>query len=147
VTGSIAHADGLCLVAVSGSPEVAGLGVDIEPAQALEPELWPEICDPLELGWITQRPARERGHWARVVFCAKEAFYKCQYAVTRARLTFSDVTTTIHPAGTFEARLTVAAGRLPRGFGLMGRYVEIDGWFVTAITCTRSDLDGAHAGG
>jgi 4'-phosphopantetheinyl transferase EntD len=61
-----------------------------------------------ERAWLASRPPQRQNDLALTVFCAKEAFYKCQYPVTGAFLEFSDVEVDIEvdveaSAGTFEA--------------------------------------------
>lgn len=44
-----------------------------------------------ELAWLAEQDEDVQTHLATKIFCAKEAFYKCQYALTRAWLDFLDV--------------------------------------------------------
>lgn len=91
VVGSISHTRHLCLVAVASAQQWASIGVDIEPHDGIELELTRMICTTDERRWLDTQPVDERGVWARRFFCAKEAFYKAQFPLTRRKLGFKDV--------------------------------------------------------
>ncbi|GEP60130.1 hypothetical protein RSO01_72960 [Reyranella soli] len=91
VRGSISHTQGCCAVALTRSPDVTGLGIDIEEDTPLQRELVPAICTPEEQQWIGRFGEDARGWLGKLLFSAKEAFYKCQYPVTRTVIDFHDV--------------------------------------------------------
>jgi 4'-phosphopantetheinyl transferase EntD len=91
VVGSISHTEKLCGVAVTTSPRIVSLGLDLEIDAPLEPELQRLICTSAERQWLDQHRSTERGQAAKILFSAKEAFYKCQYTVTEQFLEFTDV--------------------------------------------------------
>ena len=75
-----------------------------------------------ERAWLATQPAGRQNDLALTVFCAKEAFYKCQYPVTGAFLEFSEVEVDLSAdAGTFEARVLVPTR--PETSRLSGRVV------------------------
>src|SRR5258706_16095138 len=49
-------------------------------------ELWRSICTPSETAWLGSLPDSERLAAATLIFSAKEAFYKCQFALTQERI-------------------------------------------------------------
>ncbi|MGQ0456800.1 MAG: 4'-phosphopantetheinyl transferase family protein [Hyphomicrobium sp.] len=99
LAGSIAHSDDHCVAAVAlRSQGFRSIGVDIEPALALPDDLWEAICLPSELDWLATLDAREGGRWARAIFSAKEAAFKCLYGVTGQNLEFHDLRVAIDPA-------------------------------------------------
>jgi 4'-phosphopantetheinyl transferase EntD len=91
ITGSISHTHGCCAVAVTNSPHVAGVGLDLELDVPLYPELERMICRPSERLWLDDCDREKRGWLGKLFFSAKEAFYKCQYQTTRTLLDFRDV--------------------------------------------------------
>ena len=92
VVGSISHCDDLCVVAVAPLGTLAGLGVDVEPDAPLEAPLWRKICTPGELaGVVAASPPESRGRTVRLLFSAKEAFYKSVFPVLREVLGFHAV--------------------------------------------------------
>lgn len=89
--GSIAHTDTTCLVVVARSPWIESVGVDIEPNEALEEDLFADVATPRERAWLASVPASRRGHCARRLFAAKEAVYKCLHPIDQEFLGFHDV--------------------------------------------------------
>jgi 4'-phosphopantetheinyl transferase EntD len=103
MAGSITHTQGYGAAVVAERRTVAALGLDSEVIGDVTANLWPSICMPSETAWIESLPATERAAAVTLVFSAKEAFYKCQYALVRERLNFHDV------------RVEVAAWGAPSG--------------------------------
>ena len=83
LTGSISHTSDYCCAAVARSEVVSGIGLDVEGATPLAQNLMDRICTPSELDWLNKQPDDQRGLLAKLVFCIKEAAYKCQYPLTR----------------------------------------------------------------
>jgi 4'-phosphopantetheinyl transferase EntD len=136
VTGSVSHSGSLCVVAVATRERLRGVGVDVEPAEPLERELWPEICTDDERRWIEARPEAERGSWARWFFSAKEAVYKVQSPLTGVFLEFHDVTLLAHDpdsrTGRFSATLPRSAREKLACATVSGRYATHAGFLFTA---------------
>jgi 4'-phosphopantetheinyl transferase EntD len=107
VVGSISHCKGFCGVAVARQGEVVGLGLDVERAEPIEPELLVRICTPRERERLATRAgAPDPG---KLTFCAKESFYKCYFPLTRTFLGFQDVEVEFEPElRRFRARLVRA---------------------------------------
>ncbi len=97
IVGSISHTRSCCAVAVARSERYLGVGLDVEGADALKPDLRRMICTPDELARIASLPALV--DWAKVTFSAKEAFYKCYYPRVGVFLGFHDVELEIDPEG------------------------------------------------
>ncbi len=91
IVGSITHTAGYAAAVVAEARHVAGLGLDAECVAAVTPDIWPRICTAVELAHLRRLPEAAREQAAAVVFAAKEAFYKCQYPLTRQWLEFDDV--------------------------------------------------------
>lgn len=91
IVGTIAHAAGVCVVAVADASNLAGLGVDVEPDEALESEIWERICTGAELDRLPFDDKAERGRRVRHLFSAKESVFKCQYPLTGVGFEFHDV--------------------------------------------------------
>jgi 4'-phosphopantetheinyl transferase EntD len=86
LVGSIAHDDTIAVAALASSADFSGLGIDIEPAETLEPELLDLIAGPDERARIKDDPLR-----GRVLFAAKEAVYKATYPLDGIFLEHHDV--------------------------------------------------------
>lgn len=102
IVGSITHTTGYCAVVVARADRFRSLGLDVEQDKVLSPEIIRMICTERERLALGLRAARD----AIVYFAAKEAFYKCQYPLTRRFLDFQDVELTVDfEQGRFRTRV------------------------------------------
>ncbi len=132
VVGSITHTQGFCAVVVARNESHRGLGIDAEPAAPLRERLFGHICTDVERESLAEGPLDSAGLNARLIFCAKEAFYKCQYAVTQTYLGFHDVDVSLSES-TFSVKLRKDVPPLFEvGDRLEGRFVLFDDLVVTA---------------
>jgi 4'-phosphopantetheinyl transferase EntD len=146
VVGSITHAADLCAVVVSRSAAVAGLGVDVEPDEPLEPELWPRICTPREREHLLEGDTESSGRRARLVFSAKESVYKCVYRHARRVLGFQEVEIEVDFA---RHRFAVSfdddvRARLPAGAILAGTFALRGQRILTGATLRASGAQRAE---
>ena len=86
VTGSLAHDDRVAVAAVGLLRDVRAVGVDVEPAVPLPPEVLELIATPQELCKIVDDPLR-----GKLLFAAKEAVYKAVYPLDGIFLDHHDV--------------------------------------------------------
>jgi 4'-phosphopantetheinyl transferase EntD len=91
IVGSITHTAGFCAAVVGERHRFIGLGVDAEIVGHVTAQLWSSICTPTEINWLRSLAWSDQAAAAALVFVAKEAFYKCQYAVVHEWLDFHDV--------------------------------------------------------
>jgi len=146
LTGSITHCDGYCAAAVARTADVATLGLDAEPNEALPDGVYDMIALASEQARIAGL-ATAGSHagpsvcWDRLLFCAKEAVYKAWFPVAQRWLDFHEADITIGTAaldaehGTFSARLLVP-GPLVAGSPLTelrGRWLAARGLLLTSI--------------
>lgn len=144
--GSIAHDGLMCAVAVARSGRLASLGLDVEPDEPLEDDLWSTVCTASELAWISSCPRESRGRTARVVFSAKECAYKCTYPLTRTVLEFQDVEITLGAsAGSFRAQVLCPARVSVAPFTLEGFFVLCGGSIVTGAALLSTRLPAGSA--
>lgn len=85
-TGSIAHSDDHAAAAIARCEDMAGVGVDVEPAEPLPAELRDTIIVPGD-----EAGSYQEDIVGRILFCAKEASYKAVYPIDRRFLEFEDV--------------------------------------------------------
>jgi 4'-phosphopantetheinyl transferase EntD len=104
IVGSITHTDDYCVAVVAAAKAFASLGVDAENAGRLEPHLWHMTLHPEERQGLESMEASAAKETATLLFSAKEAFYKCQYPLTRSWVGFEDVIVRVGE-GTFEVRV------------------------------------------
>lgn len=86
VSGSLAHDDEVAVAAVGMHRGFHAVGIDIEPAVALPPDILALIATPQELRRIADDPLR-----GKLLFAAKEAVYKAVYPLDRVFLEFRDI--------------------------------------------------------
>lgn len=91
VVGSITHTHGYYAAVVTRRETLRAIGVDAEVVGRVGRHLWPKICTGRESAWLEAQPEGEQARLGALVFSAKEAFYKCQYELTRAWVGFHDV--------------------------------------------------------
>jgi 4'-phosphopantetheinyl transferase EntD len=95
VTGSITHTGAYCGVVVAPQSRLQSLGIDAEVRGAVHRRLWPHIGTAQELVWLEGLAEPQALTLASLLFSAKEAFFKCQYYLTRRWLNFSDVSVSV----------------------------------------------------
>jgi 4'-phosphopantetheinyl transferase EntD len=126
ISGSISHSAGIAVAALRrGAP----LGLDVEPDEGLDPDLWPVICGPEELDAL---PIPDRGHYVRQVFSAKEAAYKAQYPLTHTLIGFDAMTVRLSETG-FSARFCRPVGGFAAGQDIQGRLLRSQGLIFTGV--------------
>ena len=86
ITGSLAHDDSVAVAAVGRQRDIASVGIDVEPAVPLPPDMLELIATPQELRKIAADPLR-----GKLLFAAKEAVYKAVYSLDRVFLEFRDI--------------------------------------------------------
>ncbi|WP_267555493.1 4'-phosphopantetheinyl transferase [Rhizobium rhizogenes] len=91
IVGSLSHCQDLCVAAVTAAPHIHGFGIDVEIDVPLDQELETMICTAGERNFVSSRSTSERGRIGKMIFCAKEAVYKCQYPLTKTFLDFQDI--------------------------------------------------------
>ncbi|WP_240796430.1 4'-phosphopantetheinyl transferase superfamily protein [Streptomyces sp. RFCAC02] len=131
--GSMTHCAGYRGAAVARAADLAGIGIDAEPADPLpDPGILPLISLPEERAMLTELAARRPGvAWDRLLFSAKESVYKAWFPLTRRWLDFGEAGITIDPdTGTFTARLLPEDAPL-RTFP--GRWTAGGGLLLTAV--------------
>jgi 4'-phosphopantetheinyl transferase EntD len=123
ISGSIAHGGGVAIAAVSR--DLAALGVDIEPARPLPPEVRDLV--------ITTND--RLGDAPDVVaFSAKESVYKALQPTRGWLLEFADVTLDVRADGTMTANAKTANAN---GLACEGRWAIVEGFALTACIVTR----------
>jgi 4'-phosphopantetheinyl transferase EntD len=133
VTGSITHTDGFCAAVAATTARIRALGLDVEPAASVKPELWHRICGPDELATVQSQDARTAIETATLIFSAKEAFYKCQHTLTGQWLGFSDISITIETDGFIvrPSRPLQITDQFPGPW--RGKYLSAAGRVITGV--------------
>jgi 4'-phosphopantetheinyl transferase EntD len=86
IRGSLAHDSDYAVAAICRARDFKALGIDIEPAELLPPELVDSVATPREREHLDAD-----GFGGRMLFVAKEAVYKAVYPLDRMLLDHHDV--------------------------------------------------------
>ncbi|HET9933653.1 MAG TPA: 4'-phosphopantetheinyl transferase superfamily protein [Polyangiaceae bacterium] len=129
--GSVTHTDGLCAVAVASRRLYAGIGIDVEPAEPLSERIANRVCSAEELAIARAQNELDALTLARVLFSAKEAFYKAQFCVTQKFLGFSDVAVELGGNGVFFVRVVADVAELANT-QFVGRWASRGGFVLTS---------------
>ncbi len=139
IVGSLSHTDELCAAAVTGNAGVRAVGIDVERDAVLDMELEEMVCTAAERDWIRRQDPDWHGRLGTLFFSAKEAFYKCQHALTKATLDFADVELEVSwREGEFRvARLAAAFAPVFRSAAFSGRFGYAAGHITTVAVLER----------
>jgi 4'-phosphopantetheinyl transferase EntD len=96
--GSIAHDSTVAMAALARRTDHLSIGIDIEPAEAIEPDLVEIIATERERSVLADAPRQ-----GRLLFAIKEAVYKAVYPLDRTFLEHHDVEVNL-PARTASVR-------------------------------------------
>jgi 4'-phosphopantetheinyl transferase EntD len=122
IVGSISHSDSACLAIAAPRTQFRGLGLDLEPDVPLDRDLWETVLVAGEREWLEALPEADQGASAKLIFAAKEAVYKAQYAISEHLFGFEGVEIRISEQS-FTARLLAEISRLPAGTQFRGRRI------------------------
>lgn len=132
MVGSITHTDGFCGAVVAARTKLCGIGIDAEVRGRVSEELWKEVLTKAELRWLRELPVPHRAEMATVIFCVKEAFYKCQYQVTGRWLGFESAEVAVRDREVV-LRLLQSVGDLLEGQEFAGRFAVLPSIVVGGI--------------
>jgi 4'-phosphopantetheinyl transferase EntD len=138
LVGSITHTSGFCAAVAAPKKSLRSVGIDTEISDSVRTELWRGICTPAESHWLRSLPESAQRAAATVIFCAKEAFYKCQFALTQQRLGFHDVSVELPAWGEKRGAFKVVANRsieleASAAFPLQGQYLFHEQFITSGI--------------
>lgn len=121
ISASITHTADYCAAAAIRIGDYLSLGIDAEPNRPLEGGLAEMICRPGEAIWIG-RPAELDGiHGDKLIFSAKEAFYKAYFQACGRYLDFLDAEIRVLAS---RNRFQIAVLRQADPDWLVGRWIE-----------------------
>lgn len=140
IIGSISHCDHWCVAAVARqSDSCRSIGIDVEPATPLDKGLLDIICSKKEMDWLEMQPVQERLLLAKVIFSAKESFYKSQYPLSRQLVDFHAVSIMLDLShSSFAACVETDLAPLAAGQNLEGHFCLTSGFIATAMTLAQN---------
>lgn len=140
--GSISHSGALCVAAAARTQDgLLSLGIDIEGSMEFEQSLVSKIINPSELDDIVRTTELSLLDAARLAFCIKEAFFKCQYPLTARVLDFRDIEVSITPGNGFNAALLrERIMDFPEIPAIKGKFVLTRPLIAAGATCEREAM-------
>jgi 4'-phosphopantetheinyl transferase EntD len=134
--GSISHTVGFCAAAVAQNLEFSALGLDAELIGRLDRNVLQLIYTTSERELLRELPEPERSTFATIIFSAKEAFYKCQFAVTGQWLDFHDVSVSVCEtnAGFGTLNYRCAPEKRHKMMPLGGKYAIVGSTVITGTS-------------
>lgn len=136
VSGTITHTADYCAAAVLRRGETLSIGIDAEETKPLGADVARMILTPEEQNMIQILTGRNSCElYDKIIFSAKEAFYKSYFQITQRYLDFLEATVILFPSEhIFEIR-TLATDVAPyfRANAFRGRYVCDGARIYTAI--------------
>ncbi len=142
LVGSITHTDAWTAAAVARRDQgFASVGIDLEPADGLPADLWSSVCTADEQARVVRACHLSPEHAAHVLFCMKEAAFKCQYPISATMLEFADFAIEVDaPGKAFTAVYQRAAGPFSMYDRIHGRFAIGDGHFASVATITMERM-------
>jgi len=132
VVGSITHCRGYAASAVAHAGDLAALGIDAEPNEALPPGVLARVA----FGAERELPStNEATHLDRLLFSAKEAVYKAWFPLTERSLFFDQVHISFESSEEFVAAFLVEAPMIQdrQLTEVRGRWSLCAGVLLTAV--------------
>ena len=136
IVGTISHSAGRTLAAVARATDLAGVGIDLEPDRPIEEDLWRSILTGGERAALAG--VEDPGRRVRLVFTAKEAFYKCVGPTIRRFIGFSAAEVDVDEGG---GRFVVRTAEPDLARTYPGRFVR-DGGHVISVVVTTGESAG-----
>jgi 4'-phosphopantetheinyl transferase EntD len=137
VVGSISHSRECAAAVVTHRNDFSGLGVDLEVSEPLDEPLLSMICRPEEIELLDNQA--EKLYFAKIIFSAKEAVYKCIWPTILRFVDFHEIEIQLDTgARSFRAR--AHSEQLPADLigNIRGRYADSSSLIVSAAYCQRS---------
>lgn len=139
VIGSITHCDDYCAAAVCRRGRIIGIGIDIEDVRPLEDADAEFVCTSRERELLSGLASPCPQILSKVVFSAKESFYKSYYPETKTFLEFADVEIELCPdERRLVARLVNLDAPAPLGMRqFSGSFAVTNDHVFTVLAITR----------
>jgi len=139
IVGSITHCATFAAAAVCRSEDCSGLGIDVDMRRPLPSDVAALVLTSDEAYWTASTETSADA--GLLVFCAKEAFYKAIYPLTRQIIEFNAVNITPARSGKgFSAELLIDVGPFRRGDVLPGTWKTSQSHTAAAVIIDRAML-------
>ena len=134
VLGAISHSHTWAGAAVTRSPDLCGIGLDIETIERVNLNIGRMVLTQQETDVHTALPDAKKKQHLALVFSAKEAVYKCLSPVSPVRIGFKDAIVRQTNGQKFEVLMSGSiANALPACACMTGSYFLHEGCVFTGI--------------
>ena len=134
ILGAIAHSHTWAGAAVTRSPDLAGIGLDIETIERVNLDIGRMVLTKQETDFYAALPDAEKTQYLSLIFSAKEAVYKCLSPVSAIRIGFKDAIVQQTDGQKFEVFMSgPIADALPACACMTGRFFLHEGSIFTGI--------------
>jgi 4'-phosphopantetheinyl transferase EntD len=134
--GSVTHARherrSYCASVVCRTNTALSLGLDAEYIDAIDRDVWSSFMSDAELANLQQQSPEKRALAACALWSAKEAFFKCQFPLTRRVPDYKEITLQLT-----DREFTVVSGSTLRDSSVAGRYGVIAEGLVAAVVSVQ----------
>jgi phosphopantetheine--protein transferase-like protein len=132
--GAISHSHTWAGAAVTRSPDLCGIGLDIETIKRVNLDIARMVLTQQETNFYAALPDAEKKQYLALVFSAKEAVYKCLSPVSAIRIGFKDALVQQTDGHKFEVFMSGRiADALPACACMTGRFFLHEGSVFTGI--------------
>jgi 4'-phosphopantetheinyl transferase EntD len=134
--GSISHSGDVCVAAAASTEFVRSVGLDVELNDIADERMLRYVCAPDEL-LRAQAAVADRDLAPRLLFSAKEAFFKAYYPLYGRFIDFLDIRVSLAPAGTFSVEPVSSTLFDEARHAFAGRWTSGGGAVLTGVACRR----------
>jgi 4'-phosphopantetheinyl transferase EntD len=139
VVGSLTHCDDFCAAAVAERGAVLALGLDAESDAPLRDRVAKRICTPSERAHVAGLSGPDPALWEKLLFSAKESFYKAYFTLAQTFLGFQDVEIRLDPRAE-RFGVQVLREDKPGPHRATGRFALASPHVITAVTLLRDEV-------
>lgn len=142
LVGSITHTDTWAAAAVARREDgFTAIGIDLEPSNELSADLWTSVCSSDEQAAVARIDGMTPGLAAHLVFCMKEAAFKCQFPISGAMLEFTDLAIDVGAdGGTFSATFRKSVAPFKVDDRLMGKFAVTHDHIASAVVISSERM-------
>jgi 4'-phosphopantetheinyl transferase EntD len=141
IVGSITHCEGYCAAALARATEISSIGIDAEPNEPLAGDVLKMIGRDEEMDTFNAQFSGHEINWGKLLFSAKESFYKAWFPIAKIWLDFKEVKISPHlQSGDFGIDVCRTNRIDDTGtFGLKfgGQFALHDGLLLTSVFSKR----------
>lgn len=133
--GSISHAGNYAIACVAKRAERVGIGIDIEVAESLDPDLWQQVLTAQEIDSLNRLDLSRRCRVASAIYSLKEALFKFQYPITREWLDFHSAEAHLDfqsESAVFRIKKVEVSAKL-EDLNLQARFSFIGAYVISAV--------------